>query len=115
MIGGFKMSDNSWHILERTVDGMSRDLARDVGMVWRFCRNRAARARQLREAREADRLARRQMEISERLQQEQRRQWLEMVQRQNIRGHAGNATPEEARQALRGRGGRPNPLDDRWF
>lgn len=67
------------------------------------------------EARDAARLARRQMEISERIQQEQRRQWLEMVQRQNVRGHAGNATQEEAREALRGRGGRANPLDNRWF
>ncbi|MBV9152697.1 MAG: hypothetical protein JO204_13065 [Alphaproteobacteria bacterium] len=84
-------------------------------MIWRFGRNRAAKAKQRREAREAERLARKQMEINERMQQEQRRQWQEMVQRQNVRGHAGDATPEEARQALRGRGGRPNPLDDRWF
>jgi hypothetical protein len=67
------------------------------------------------EAREAERLASRQSRNNDRIQREQRRQWLEMVERQNIRGHAGNATPEEARAALRGRGGRPNPLDDRWF
>jgi hypothetical protein len=109
------MPDDSWRILEHTVDGMSRNLGRDVGMIWRFCRNRAARARVRREEQEAARLARRQMETSERIQQQQRRQWMQMVERQNVRGHAGDATPEEARQALRGRGGRANPLDDRWF
>jgi hypothetical protein len=67
------------------------------------------------EARDAARRARRQTESNERIQREQRRQWFEQVQRQNVRGHAGNATQEEARAALRGRGGRPNPLDDRWF
>jgi len=108
------MSD-SWHILERTVDGMSRQFGRDVDMIWRFCRNRTARARQKHQAREIEERNRRQMESNERLQSEQHRQWLEMVERQNIRGHAGDATPEEAREALRGRGGRRNPLDDRWF
>src|ERR1700744_1580944 len=99
------MSDNSWRILEHTVDQCSRDLIRDVGMIWRWGRARAARAQARREEQEAARRARRQMEISERIQSEQRRQWLEQVQRQNVRGHAGDATPEEARQALRGRGG----------
>ena len=78
-------------------------------------RQRAEAKRVEAEARDAARLARRQMENSERIQQEQRRQWRELVERQNVRGHAGNATPDEARAALRGRGGRANPLDDRWF
>jgi len=60
------------------------------------------------EARRAEERARREAEA-------QQREWRALVERQKIRGHAGDATPEEAREALRGRGGRRNPLDDRWF
>ena len=45
----------------------------------------------------------------------QRKAWLEMVQRQHVRGTAGDATQADARAALSGRGGRPNPLDEGWF
>jgi hypothetical protein len=72
--------------------------------LWRWGRAVSARNRAVADARAGDRQARR-----------QRRQWFDLVERQRVRGHAGNATQEEARAALRGRGGRPNPLDDRWF
>jgi Outer membrane efflux protein len=45
----------------------------------------------------------------------QRREWRELVERQKVRGEAGNASYEEAAEALRGAGGRPNPLDQRKF
>ena len=45
----------------------------------------------------------------------QRKEWRELVERQKVRGEAGNASYEEAAEALRGAGGRPNPLDQRKF
>ena len=43
------------------------------------------------------------------------KEWRELVERQKVRGEAGNAGYEEAAEALRGSGGRPNPLDQRKF
>ena len=45
----------------------------------------------------------------------QQKEWRGMVERQKVRGEAGNASYEEAAEALRGAGGRPNPLDQRKF
>jgi len=45
----------------------------------------------------------------------QHKEWRALVERQKVRGEAGNATYEEAADALRGAGGRPNPLDQRKF
>ena len=45
----------------------------------------------------------------------QQKEWRELVERQKVRGEAGNASYEEAAEALRGAGGRPNPLDQRKF
>jgi hypothetical protein len=59
-------------------------------------------------ARRAEKRARREAEA-------QRKEWRELVERQNVRGSAGNASYEEAAEALRGAGGRPNPLDQRKF
>jgi hypothetical protein len=59
--------------------------------------------------------AARQARADERASRRQRQEWFDVVERQKTRGDAGNATQEEAREALRGRGGRPNPLDERRF
>jgi hypothetical protein len=59
--------------------------------------------------------ARRRAFEAERKAEAQRHAWLAMVQRQHVRGTAGDASQADARAALSGRGGRPNPLDDRWF
>jgi hypothetical protein len=69
----------------------------------------AAQAKRM--ARDAERAARVQDRASRRQQQE----WYEAVARQKSRGHAGFADEAAARDALRGRGGRPSNLDDRWF
>jgi hypothetical protein len=45
----------------------------------------------------------------------QHKEWRELVEGQKTRGEAGNASYEEAAEALRGAGGRPNPLDQRKF
>ena len=60
------------------------------------------------EARRAEKRARREAEA-------QQKKWRDLVERQKVRGEAGNATYEEAAEALRGAGGRPNPLDQRKF
>jgi hypothetical protein len=60
------------------------------------------------QARRAEKRARREAEA-------QRKEWRELVERQKVRGEAGNASYEEAAEALRGAGGRPNPLDQRKF
>jgi hypothetical protein len=59
-------------------------------------------------ARRAEKRARRETEA-------QHKEWRALVERQNVRGEAGNASYEEAAEALRGAGGRPNPLDQRKF
>jgi hypothetical protein len=69
----------------------------------------AAQARRM--ARDAERAAR----AHERASRRQQREWYEAVARQKSRGHAGFADEAAARAALRGRGGRPSNLDDRWF
>ena len=79
------------------IAAMIADLARD-------CRvNRGTG-----QARRAEKRARREAEA-------QREEWRKLVQRQKVRGEAGNATYQEAAEALRGAGGRPNPLDQRKF
>jgi hypothetical protein len=65
---------------------------------------RRARARAARKAR-----------ADERASREQQQKWFEAVARQKARGEAGFASEAEARVALRGKGGRPSALDDRWF
>ena len=60
------------------------------------------------EAKRAEKRARRAAEA-------QQNKWRELVERQKVRGEAGNASYEEAAEALRGSGGRPNPLDQRKF
>ena len=69
----------------------------------------AAQAKRM--ARDAERAAR----AHERASRRQQREWYEAVERQKSRGHAGFADEAAARAALRGRGGRPSNLDDRWF
>jgi hypothetical protein len=64
-----------------------------------------------RQQRKAERL--RQSEIA--AFQRQQQEWFERVKRQQARGRAGFADEAAARAALRGRGGRPSSLDDRWF
>jgi hypothetical protein len=59
-------------------------------------------------ARRAEKRARRETEA-------QHKEWRELVERQKTRGEAGNASYAEAAEALRGAGGRPNPLDQRKF
>src|SRR3954451_13918760 len=64
----------------------------------------AARGRAARKARDDERASREQQQV-----------WLKAVERQKARGDAGFASEAEARAALRGKGGRPSQLDDRWF
>jgi hypothetical protein len=52
---------------------------------------------------------------AERASVAQQRKWHEEVARQNARGLSRFATAAEARAALRGKGGRTNPLDKRKF
>ncbi len=77
-----------------------------LGVVWLLGLRPAQRAR----AR-----AKRQALEDERASRKQQRQWLDAVERQQARGHAGFATEAEARAALRGRGGRPGKLDQMKF
>jgi hypothetical protein len=51
----------------------------------------------------------------QRASQAQQKKWLEQVSRQMARGTAGDASQEDARAALQGRGGKPSDLDDKWF
>jgi hypothetical protein len=106
---------DSWHILERSVEDISRGLTRDVGMIWRWGRARAARARQKREAREAEDRARREALKEQRKSEKQQKEWLAQISREKTFGDAGNATEAEAMEMARGRVGRRNPLDDRKF
>jgi hypothetical protein len=80
----------------------------DVIGLWLRARARKAQA-------QAQRLAEQQARENERKAKDQRRKWLEHVRKQMARGEAGDASQEDARAALRGRGGRPNPLDDQFF
>jgi hypothetical protein len=57
----------------------------------------------------------RKMRDNERASRRQQQEWLAEVRRQKSRGSAGFADEAAARAALRGRGGRPSNLDDRWF
>jgi hypothetical protein len=49
---------------------------------------------------------------AERRAEAQMKEWRELVERQTAGRKAGNATQERAREALGGRGGLPNPLDE---
>lgn len=71
---------------------------------WEKWKADAARRRAIRQSRRAELRAR-----------ELANEKLQQVERQMARGAAGDASQEEAREALRGRGGRANPLDERWF
>jgi hypothetical protein len=51
----------------------------------------------------------------ERASEARQREWLERVRNQKSRGAAGDASQEEARQLLGGRGGRRSRLDERFF
>jgi hypothetical protein len=59
--------------------------------------------------------ARRAKKRARRTSEAQHKEWRELVEGQKTRGEAGNASYEEAAEALRGAGGRPNPLDQRKF
>lgn len=59
--------------------------------------------------------AKRQARQDQRASQAQQKKWLEQVSRQMARGQAGDASQEDARAALRGRGGKPSDMDDQWF
>jgi uncharacterized protein HemX len=66
-------------------------------------------------ARRERRRAQHQARVAEREAEKQHQKWRELVERQNVRGKAGNATYDEAAEALHSAGGRPNPLDQRKF
>jgi hypothetical protein len=59
--------------------------------------------------------ANRRAQARERASRRQRDEWVKRVREQNARGSARDATEAEAQAALRGRGGRRSPLDDRKF
>lgn len=81
------------------------------GVVGRWASRRRERRRAAKEQRRAE-LA---MRIAERRAELLARERLRRVRLQMARGSAGNASPQQAREALRGRGGRANDLDERWF
>lgn len=72
-------------------------------------------ARLKREAKRAARAAKREAELAAQRAAERQRAWLRMMQRQARERRAGDATREDARRLLGGRGGRRNPLDKRKF
>ena len=93
------------------VRGMSRALNDLVGSGLSLLGAGLGAGRRLRakgKARLAERRARRETEA-------QHKEWRALVERQKVRGEAGNASYDEAAEALRGAGGRPNPLDQRKF
>jgi hypothetical protein len=59
--------------------------------------------------------ANRRAQARERASRRQREEWIQRVREQSARGRAREATEAEAQAALRGRGGRRSPLDDRKF
>ena len=59
--------------------------------------------------------AERRAQARDRASRRQRDEWVQRVREQNARGRARDATEAEAQAALRGRGGRRSPLDDRKF
>ena len=59
--------------------------------------------------------ANRRAQARERASRRQREEWVRQVREQRARGGARDATEAEAVAALRGRGGRRSPLDDRKF
>ena len=59
--------------------------------------------------------ARRQAARAEHRARIQRQQWYDLTQRQMSRGSAGDASPDDARAALRGVGGRASRHDDEFF
>lgn len=52
---------------------------------------------------------------AERASRRQHQHWYRLVEQQKSRGNAGFASEAEAREALRGRGGRQSQLDERFF
>jgi len=74
-----------------------------------------AARRQMKRARAEQRRAERASRQAERQAAELARERLRRVEEQMARGKAGDATEAQAREALQGRGGRPNKLDERMF
>jgi hypothetical protein len=72
---------------------------------------RRAKAEAEAERRRAERASLKAERQAQKLAQERLRQ----VERQMVRGRAGFGRQEQARAALRSRGGRPNPLDGRKY
>jgi hypothetical protein len=72
-------------------------------------------ARLKREAQRAMRDAKREAQLAERRANERQRAWLRRMQREARERWAGDASREDARRLLGGRGGRRNPLDERKF
>jgi RPA family protein len=89
--------------------------AQNMAQAWRLVTAKRAQKRLEREQEEKERQARERAEQQAAAAEQQRQKWFEQVERQMARGTAGNASREHARAALRGRGGRPNPLDDTLF
>ena len=65
--------------------------------------------------RRAKRRARREAAHAEHKARLQRQQWFALMQKQMARGSAGDASPDEARAALRGSGGRASKLDKEFL
>ena len=72
-------------------------------------------ARLKRQAERAGRDAKREVELAEKRATERQRAWLRMMQKQARARWAGDASRDDARRLLSGRGGRRNPLDERKF
>jgi hypothetical protein len=86
-----------------------------LGILLEGVLGRRAASKRREAARLAMELAVKEAREQERRSQQQQRQWRDEVQRQMSRGRAGDASPQSARDALGGRGGRRSELDDRWF
>ena len=86
-----------------------------LGTVIGGVREYAAQSRNDELERKLRALQEKQARADERASLERQRRWLEFAEAQKSRGKAGNATPEQAHDALSGRGGRRSDLDDKWF
>ena len=90
-------------VVGETIGGIFR-----LGL-WAFGLSASQRARA--EQRKAERYAR----AAERRAKQRAHEWFDQADQEKTRGDARFASPDEARAGLRGRGGPPNPLDDRRF
>jgi hypothetical protein len=96
---------------ERAVELFAEVVGETIGGIFRWAFGLSASQCASAEQRKAERYAR----AAERRTRQRANEWFDQVDQEKTRGDARFASPEEARAGLRGRGGPPNPLDDRRF